>query len=180
MKKLLELNKMKLVDIIMSPIHGESVVFIIRHMNHHQNDSGRVQGYVNKEIRALNFEAYENFKDNVFKIRKQLRNKLDEVIEKKESIHTYVATAKGNTLLNFIEAEKYKIPFCVDNTKIKQGKYLPGSKIKIISESESMSIQPDYYLLTAWNFKDEIIKKVRRSGNKHSKFIIPFPFVHVV
>jgi SAM-dependent methyltransferase len=180
MKKLLELNEMKLVDVFMSPVHGESVVFIIRHKDHHQKESGRIKEYVNSEAKALNFETYKSFKDNVFKIREQLKDKLDEIAEKGGSIHTYGATAKGNTLLNFIEVEKYKIPFCVDSTKIKQGKYLPGSKIKIISEDEAASIRPDYYLLTAWNFKNEIIKKIRLNGNKHTKFIIPFPFVHVI
>jgi len=67
-----------------------------------------------------------------------------------------------------------------DSPKIKQGKYLPGSGIKIISELEALAKSPpDYYLLTAWNFKDEIIEKVRSAGNHHSRFIVPFPFVHV-
>lgn len=181
MSKLLELNQLKLTDILISPVHGTSIVFVIRHINHPEKVSSRIAEYLDKEIHSLTKKKYLNFKENVFKNCKQLQEKIEILITQGKSIHTYGATAKGNTLLNFIGAKKYFIPYCVDSTKIKQGKYLPGSGIKIISELEALAKSPpDYYLLTAWNFKDEIIEKVRSAGNHHSRFIVPFPFVHVV
>ena len=69
---------------------------------------------------------------------------------------------------------------CIDSTDIKKGKYLPGSNIKIESEEFALKNPPDYFLLTAWNYKEEIITKVRNAGNNDSIFIIPFPSLTIV
>lgn len=61
-----------------------------------------------------------------------------------------------------------------------QGRLLPRSNIGIISEESAAEHPPDYYLLTAWNCQDEIIGKVRGSGNYLSRFIIPILFVQIV
>ena len=74
-----------------------------------------------------------------------------------------------------------QIPFCVDSTPGKQGRYLPHSfLIRVIPEEEALANPPDYFLLTAWNYREEIIAKVRRTGNDTSRFIVPVPSVQVV
>ena len=93
-------------------------------------------------------------------------------------IYSYGATAKGNTLINFLELEEGIISKCIDSTKIKQNQFLPGSNIKVMDENFAKSNPPNYFLLTAWNYKDEIIRKVRESGNLDSIFIVPFPTPH--
>jgi hypothetical protein len=50
----------------------------------------------------------------------------------------------------------------------------------VISEEQAFKNPPDYYLLTIWNYKDEIIHKVRASGNIKTKFIIPHPRVEII
>ena len=82
--------------------------------------------------------------------------------------------------MNFAGLTYKEIKYCVDSTDIKLSKFLPGSGIKIISEQDGVASPPDYYLLTAWNYKDEIITKVRNSGNYKSAFIVPFPKLSVV
>ena len=54
------------------------------------------------------------------------------------------------------------------------------SNIKIKSEAFAKEQSPDYFLLTAWNYKDEIINKVRSYGNNDSIFIIPFPNLKIL
>ena len=80
----------------------------------------------------------------------------------------------------FVGIAAAQIPFCVDSTPAKHGRYLPKSNIKVISEEEGFQSPPDYFLLTAWNYRDEIIAKVRRRGNVRSKFIVPIPSVSVL
>ncbi|KKT90132.1 MAG: NDP-hexose 3-C-methyltransferase TylCIII [Candidatus Jorgensenbacteria bacterium GW2011_GWA2_45_13] len=72
------------------------------------------------------------------------------------------------------------VPYVVDSTVTKQGKYIPLVNIKIISEEEGRGNPPDYYLLTIWNYKDEIIRKVRSWGNTKTKFILPHPKVQII
>ena len=82
--------------------------------------------------------------------------------------------------MNYCNINNEIIPYCVDSTPIKQGKFLPGSKIKVIPEESIDENPPDYFLLTAWNYKDEIIRKVRSKNNYSSSFIIPFPNLMVL
>ena len=84
--------------------------------------------------------------------------------------------AKGMTLLNYTGIGRF-ISFATDKSKLKQGRYTPGTFIKIYSDEELLSRQPDYALLLAWNFGKEIIKN--NSGYK-GKWIIPIPKIQII
>src|SRR5437660_769656 len=120
------------------------------------------------------------FAANAAGIRRSLRTLITELTSRGHDIYTYGATAKGNTLLNYVGLTREDIRYCVDSTTIKQGKYLPQSRIEVISEESAYASAPDYFLLTAWNYKEEIIAKVRQAGNRRSRFILPIPSVHIV
>lgn len=180
MTALLEIHNLQLIDVLTSLVHGGSIVFIAEHKSKNNKISESVSKYLTKEEIVLNNEAMTNFSNKTFEIKKQLKMLIVELKSQNKTIYTYGATAKGNTLLNFVGITKEEIPFCVDSTKIKHGKFLPKSKIRIISEEEGLHSPPDFFLLTAWNYQDEIINKVRNAGNNHSKFIIPFPSVHIL
>lgn len=84
--------------------------------------------------------------------------------------------AKGQTLLNYTGIGRY-IDFATDKSKLKQGRYTPGTNILIHSDEELVRRQPDYALLLAWNFADEIMKN--NPGYK-GKWIIPIPTPRIV
>ena len=132
-----------------------------------------------REDRLLNQALFERFAMRAYEARDRLRTLVTDVKSRGQSVYSYGATAKGNTLLNFVGLTRDHITYCVDNTPTKQGRYLPKSNVRIISEEAALAEPPDYFLLTAWNYKDEIIAKVRKSGNNRSKFIVPIPLVHV-
>lgn len=180
MTELLKLHDLVLVDVLISLIHGGSIIFVAEKQNGKNIVSPSVSQYLVNEQLKLNRETLSIFANKAFEIKNDLISLINDLKSSNKSIYSYGATAKGNTLLNFIGLTNNEIDYCVDSTTIKIGKFLPKSNIKIISEAEGLISPPDYFLLTAWNYKDEIIKKVRASGNYHSKFIIPFPVVHVV
>ena len=60
---------------------------------------------------------------------------------------------------NIIKINNKQINFAAERNKNKYGLFTPGSKIKIISEKESRSLKPDYYLVLPWHFKDEILEE---------------------
>ena len=120
--------------------------------------------HLSHEKQSLNLNALDSFAKNTFTPKKDLNILISDLIKKGKKIYTYGATAKGNTLLNFLVSQnKLNI---ADSTEIKQGKYLPGSNIKIESEEFALKNPPDYFLLTAWNYKEEIITKVRNAKQR--------------
>lgn len=87
------------------------------------------------------------------------------------------APAKGNTLLNYCKIGGDLIDYIVEvdgSTKI--GRYTPGSHIPVVEEGRLLDDSPDYALLLAWNWKDQIKKSLRAKGYRGC-FIIPIPEV---
>lgn len=81
--------------------------------------------------------------------------------------------AKGQTLLNYTGAGKF-LDFATDVSKLKQGRYTPGSHLLIKSDNDLRG--DEVGLLLAWNFKDEIMKNVPQIKT----WIIPVPSPHVI
>jgi len=179
MANLLAIHGMQLVDVVMSLVHGGSAIFVAK-KSPDSTRSESTQQYLTREAHFMTREALQRFAANTRLIAENLHALINELHAANKTICTYGATAKGNTLLNYVGLTRSTITACVDSTPLKQGKYLPQSGIPIISEQEGVAHPPDYYLLTAWNYKEEIIAKVRGGGNFHSKFIIPIPFVHIL
>lgn len=180
MKHLLQMHGLSLIDIHISQIHGGSIVFIAQWHNGRRPVNDAVTQYAQQEEPIFLKESFDLFSANAYRTRDQLRAMVTSLKASGFTLYTYGATAKGNTLLNFAGLTHKEIACCVDSTPIKQGRFLPKSNIRIISEAEAFASPPDYFLLTAWNYKEEIISKVNRECNYRPKFIIPVPSVHII
>ena len=83
-------------------------------------------------------------------------------------------------LLQYFKLNSKKIKFISDRNPQKNNLYTPGSNIKIISESKSREMKPDYYFVLAWHFKKEILSRERIIRKKGTKFIFPLPKLEIL
>jgi len=169
----------ELIDATVGDVHGGSIVAVLARQGK-RSKSKALQAMFEIEKLALDTQSVLEFASRSEKNKANLAELIRFLSDAGNTIYSYGATAKGNTLLNSMGINSSKIKFCIDNTPIKIGKYLPGSEILIQSEEFGSDNPPDYYFLTAWNYKSEIIKKVRKTGNYKTRFIVPFPNVHIV
>ena len=112
--------------------------------------------------------------------KKKLLKLINKIIKKKEIIHGYGASTKGNVLLQYFGISSDKIGYIADRNPQKVNLYTPGTKIKIVSELFSRMRKPNYYLVLPWHFKKEIILREKRAIKNGSKFIFPLPKMKVV
>ena len=112
-------------------------------------------------------------KGNLKKLLTDIKNK-----NPKAKIYAYGAPAKGNTLLNYFEIDNKLVDKCAEVNELKIGLYLPKSHVPIIKESTNDI--PDYYLLLAHNFAEEIIERNKDLMKRGVKFIIPFPNATII
>lgn len=124
--------------------------------------------------------TYDIFAKNVDSLKKELTTMLKELKKKKMKIVGYGAAAKGNVLTNFFNIGTSVLDYIVDSTPFKQGLYTPGKKIPVYPENRILKDMPDYVLILAWNFADEIIEKQQKYRKKGGKFIIPIPEIKIV
>lgn len=90
------------------------------------------------------------------------------------------APAKGMTLLNYCGIDNDVLDFVTEKAALKIGRYTPGHHIPVVSDDELLASQPDYALLLAWNFADEIMKNLEEFRRRGGKFIIPIPTPRIV
>jgi SAM-dependent methyltransferase len=126
------------------------------------------------------FAYYREFAGRVDTIRGDLRELLAGLKRDGARIAAYGAAAKGSTLVNSVGIGTDLIDFVVDRNVHKQGLLMPGVHIPIRSPDALLEERPDYVLLLAWNFQDEIARQQSEYLAGGGRFIVPIPEPHIV
>jgi hypothetical protein len=173
---LLEKHGLELIDIEYFPqIHGGSLRGIVAHAQAFPKQSDDILRTFREEEKGADFNALQRFATRVHDIRTKLVAMLQDLKAEGHRIVGYGAPAKATILLNYCRIDRSILDFVSDNTPLKQGKFIPGVRIPIVNPEEFHKEYPDYALLLAWNFKDEILQKEKSYLKSGGKFIIPFP-----
>ena len=161
------------------PIHGGSLRVTI---SKQPGKSDRLISLQNEEValgmRELGY--YESFSARVEQVRERLTHLLHAQRSSGARIAAYGAAAKGATLLNSLNVERNAIEYVVDRNVHKIGKYMPGIKLPICPVDFLRNDPPDYLLILAWNFAEEIIADNQEYKQRGGRFILPVPDLTIV
>ena len=175
-------NELRTFNIKSNNINGGSKRYFICHEESKYKNNSKINKILKEEIKfKLNKAKTFNI---FFKLINSQKKKLIELIKKINSrgelIHGCGASTKGNVLLQYFNISNKQIKYIADRNPQKYNTYTPGTKIKIISEKLSRKIQPDYYLVLPWHFKNEILKREQIIKKKGTKFIFPLPKMKII
>ena len=170
-----------IVNVKRVPVHGGSLRVYVAKKNSHHRQSKRVKEFILQEkLRKFDRKStYEEFSRRVKVIKRDLVSYLKRLKKERKTIVGYGASAKGNVLLNYCKIGTETIDYIVDSIPFKQGKYTPGTHIPIFPEGKLEKEMPDYTLLFAWNFTDEILRKQQSYREKGGQFIITIPYLRI-
>ena len=125
-------------------------------------------------------ELLDDFAKKVLQNKKDLTWLLHSLKKEGKKIAGVSAPAKGMTLLNYCGIDNDILDFVTEKSTLKIGRFTPGTHIPVVEDNELLKEKPDYSLLLAWNFADEIMKNLDGYRKQGGKFIIPIPTPKIV
>lgn len=178
LKKFLKSVGLNIYDARKIDIHGGSIQVFAK--KEKTSPSKRLVKLIDKEKKQKinNINTYFSFDKKIKESRTELLNLIKEIKKEKKSIAGYGASGRGAIVLNYCKIENDLINQIIDDAPAKIGAFMPGTHQEIISSKIlSSKNKPDYILLFAWAFFNEISKKNKKFISEGGKFIYPLPKV---
>jgi hypothetical protein len=144
--------------------------------------SDEAQTYLRNE-QAIGLEAFDHYEDFADRVQRNCAELVELLWTLKRSgrrIAAYGAAAKGSTLLNASGIGSELIDFVVDRNVHKHGKFMPGVYLPIRPPEALLEEQPDFLLLLAWNFKEEVMAQQYEYQARGGRFIVPVPAPSII
>ena len=175
---------LKVVDIQLNDINGGSFRVVVQHKEK-SFDNKSLEHITKLREKEKNLGLYTNqpFDDFIKKINDEKNNLVTFIkneVSTGKTVHCYGASTKGNTLLQFYDLDKKSIQFIADRNPDKWGRRTIGTDISIISEEESHSMSPDYFLILPWHFIKEFKEREKDYLKNGGKLLVPLPQFKVI
>jgi C-methyltransferase-like protein/putative zinc binding protein/methyltransferase family protein len=182
LSRLFERHGMRIIDIERFPVHGGSIMVAAAPHEARWPVRPSVPSLLEKEDQeGLSSERrYREFAEATLGVQSSLATLVRRIASEGKRIVGYGAPAKSSVLLGACGLGAGEIAYCTDTTLLKQGKVLPGTHIPIFPPAHADLHPPDYYLLFAWNYAEEILQKERAYLASGGRIIVPLPEPSVV
>ena len=171
-------NNLRIIDFTLNEINGGSIeVICSKKDSKFKSNSKKIKNLLIEE-KKINQCDFNRFNLRVENSKKNLQLFLGK--QKKRDVVGYGASTKGNVILNYCGVTNKNISYICDANPSKNGKFTPGSHIRIISKKRMRQLKPKYLLVLIWSFRKEVIKQEERFIKKGGKLVFHLPVFHIV
>ena len=185
LEKIVSMADMKVFKISFNDINGGSIRCYATHKESGLYYSKEDHKLMN-EIRQKEFDLeldtdkpYVAFQYRIERVKNELHDLLVKLKNEGKKVHIYGASTKGNTILQWCDINSMLVEYAAERNPDKYGAYTLGTNIPIISEAESRAMNPDYYLVLPWHFKEEFLEREKEALDKGTGFIFPIPTIDI-
>ena len=182
-EKIFAHHGLTLFDVDVLQTHGGSIRIYARHdADTSKPVTENIHAIKEREKAAGHYELsyYADFGEKVRESKRKILSFLIEAKRDGKTVAAYGAPGKGNTLLNYCGVRSDFIDYTVDRNPHKQGNYLPGTRIPILSPDVIQDRKPDYVFILVWNLKDEVMKQLSFVRDWGGQFVVPLPELKVL
>jgi len=138
--------------------------------------------YESEIIFGLNkIQPFIHYSNKIEKSKNDLLDLINSLKIEGKKIVGYGASGRSTIIMNYCGINENHIDYIVDDAIEKQGFLTPGNHIEIITWNQMIEkCTPDYVVLFAWSFIDEVLSKRSEYRLAGGKFILPLPEVKVI
>ena len=182
-QNILEKAGLVAIDVKMNSINGGSFAITAARASDNRRRADAVIQWLLQQEHEMGLNTprpYRDFEERVFRHRQDLRNLIKMLNAEGKKVLGYGASTKGNVLLQFCKFTASDLPAIADVNPDKFDCFTPGTEIPIISEGEAKAMQPDYYLVLPWHFKEGILSREQEYLSNGGRMIFPFPEIEIV
>ena len=180
---ILDKSDLKIINVHLNDINGGSFAITATHTNSKYYDCNKTYIdwllYEEEKMKINTLEPFIEFRRKVENHRESLRQLIYKLKNDGKTIFGYGASTKGNVLLQYCNFTTNEISFIAEVNENKFNCYTPGTNIPIISEAEAKSMNPDYFLVLPWHFKNSIISREKEFLLNGGNFIFPLPYIQI-
>lgn len=173
-------NDLRIYDVQELPTHGGSLRVFATHAAAGKPDCSNGLQKVRADEAAAglaDLATYREFRKRVERCRESFLAFLADARSRGRQVVGYGAAAKGNTFLNYCGIAAKDIPFVADRSPHKQGKFLPGTHIPVVTPQHLIDMRPDFVLILPWNFKEEIMEQLAIVRSWGGQFLTAIPSI---
>lgn len=168
---------LRIFDVEELPTHGGSIRVFGCHAEDRRETGMAVECVMEEEGRRgmRDLTVYRQFQQRADRIKDDL---VEFLIAQKRSgkrVAAYGAAAKGNTLLNYAGIKADLIEYVCDAAPSKQGKFMPGNHLPILSPEVLAERKPDFVLILPWNIAEEVMRQHGYVRNWGGQFLVAVP-----
>lgn len=172
-----EQEGLKVINVSYHDMHAGTLrVLMVKQSSHRQPDN-TIKSFLNLE-KTLTEEYYVKWGKRTTEKIQDFKDFVEKLIDQGNTVACFGAAAKGCVFLNTCGLDYNSIQFIVDDTRFKQGKFVPGTGIQIVDRNALKHTKIDYMIILAHNFKDYIIESLK--GQYDGKFVIMFPDIKIL
>jgi NDP-4-keto-2,6-dideoxyhexose 3-C-methyltransferase len=174
---------LRIIDVELNNINGGSfAVTIGKESSNLRANEAAIEALAEDErVLALDtLQPFEAFWKRVLRQRDELLSFFSCVQQQKQLVIGYGASTKGNVLLQFCGITPDMLPCIGEINEDKFGCVTPGTWIPIVPESEARALNPDYFLVLPWHFRNGIVKREAGFLARGGKIVFPLPNLDVL
>ena len=174
---------MEIFDVLRIPIHAGSIRVYAQNKKKGKEKTKPIVKKLfelEKSKKITQFNTLLKFGKDAYKKRDTLIALINKLKSQGKKIIGYGASGRATVHINFCKFNNKTIEYVIDASYERQGRFIPGMKIPIVSPSRLKKDNPDYAVLFAYNYFDEVVKKENDFIKKGGKFIVPLPVPKII
>jgi len=177
-------HDMVVFDVKLVPIHAGSLRFYVcKKDSYHARSISESVKLLAEEERSKGYDnskIFVDFSNQVVTTKNDLIFLLKKLKSEGKTVAGYGASGRANTMIQYCEITDDLVSYMIDDAPAKAGFFTPGSHLEIFPSSVLVGENaPDYVLVFAWSFFDEILKRNRSFIEAGGKMILPLPTLKI-